>query len=342
MTGQPGFFDVQDRYAALSRAGDPLEGLRTMIPWENFRKHLKKTLQRKDNGLGGRPPFDDVLMFKVLVLQALYNLSDDQTEYQIRDRLSFMRFLGLEMEGTVPDAKTIWLFRERLARAGAVEKLFARFDRHLEERGLMASGGQIIDASIVPVPRQRNNREENDAIKAGETPKEWKKEPAKLRQKDVDARWTVKNKQSFYGYKNHVNADKAHKLIRRYRVTDACLHDSQAFDEVFDAKNAARDIWADGAYRAREREEELKARGYRSHIHHKGTRGHPLSDAKQATNTRRSKVRARVEHVFGHQSAMGGKLMRCIGIVRAEAKIGMKNLVYNLRRFVFLVKPALA
>lgn len=340
MTGQPGFFDVQDRYAALSRAGDPLEGLRTLIPWENFRKHLKKTLARKDRSAGGRPPFDDVLMFKVLVLQALYNLSDDQTEYQIRDRLSFMRFLRLDMESTVPDAKTIWLFRERLAQAGAVEKLFARFDRHLEEKGLMASGGQIIDASIIPVPKQRNNRKENAAIKAGMTPKAWEKEPAKLRQKDVDARWTVKNEQSHYGYKNHINTDKTHKLIRRYHVTEASLHDSNAFDEVFDERNTSKDAWADAAYRAKEREEDLAARGYRSHIHHKGSRGHPLSLAKQAVNTRRSKVRARVEHVFGRQAQMGGKLMRCIGIVRARANIGIKNLVYNLQRFIFLSAPA--
>lgn len=340
MTGHPGFFDVQNRYEALSRAGDPLEELRTMIPWESFRKHLKKTLQRKDNGLGGRPPFDDVLMFKVLVLQALYNLSDDQTEYQIRDRLSFMRFLGLDMDGRVPDAKTIWLFRERLAQAGAVEKLFMRFDRHLEEHGLMASGGQIIDASIIPVPKQRNKRKENEEIKAGETPKAWAKKPAKLRQKDVDARWTVKNEQSFYGYKNHINTDKAHKFVRRYHVTEASLHDSNAFDDVFDEKNTSKDIYADSAYRAKQREEELKARGYRSRIHHKGARGNPLSEAKQAVNTRRSRTRARVEHVFGRQAQMGGKLVRSIGIVRAQANIGMKNLVYNLQRFVFLATPA--
>jgi IS5 family transposase len=340
MTSQPGFFDVQDRYEALSRAGDPLESLRTMVPWESFRKHLKKTLQRKDNGLGGRPPFDDVLMFKVLVLQALYNLSDDQTEYQIRDRLSFMRFLSLDMDGRVPDAKTIWLFRERLAQAGAVENLFARFDRHLKEKGLMASGGQIIDASIIPVPRQRNDHEENDAIKAGETPQEWKNEPAKLRQKDVDARWTVKNNQNYYGYKNHINVDNKHKLIRRYLVTNACLHDTNAFDDVFDTKNAAKDVWADGAYRTEEREAQLKASGYRSHIHYKGTRGHPLSRAKRATNSRRSSVRVRVEHIFGRQYAMGGKLLRSIGIIRAEANIGLKNLAYNLQRFVFLDQRA--
>lgn len=340
MSNQLGFFDIQDKYEALSRFGDPLEKLHKMVPWTTFRKPLKKALNRKKNGLGGRPPYDDVLMFKVLVLQALYNLSDDQTEYQIRDRLSFMRFLGLDMEARVPDAKTIWLFRETLAQAGAVEKLFARFDRYLGEQGLMASGGQIIDASIIPVPRQRNKREENDAIKAGETPPEWEKDKAKLRQKDITARWTMKNKQTYYGYKNHIDVDNKHKMIRHYHVTEASLHDTKAFDNVFDAKNKSKDVWADGAYRTAEREEKLKTQGYRSHIHYKGTRGHPLSKAKQQTNTNRSKVRVRVEHIFGRQHAMGGKLMRSIGINRAKANIGIKNLVYNLQRYVFLCRTA--
>lgn len=338
MNNQLGFFDIQDRYEALSRFGDPLENLHKMVPWTTFRKPLKKALNRKKNGLGGRPPFDDILMFKVLILQALYNLSDDQTEYQIRDRLSFMRFLGLDLEARVPDAKTIWLFRETLAQAGAIEKLFARFDHYLGEQGLMASGGQIIDASIIPVPRQRNKREENDTIKAGETPSEWKETPAKLRQKDINARWTMKNKQTYYGYKNHIDVDNKHKMIRKYHVTEASLHDTNAFDNVFDTKNTAKDVWADGAYRTQEREEKLKAQGYRSHIHYKGTRGHPLSEAKQQTNTRRSKVRVRVEHIFGRQHSMGGKLLRSIGINRAKTNIGIKNLVYNLQRYVFLTR----
>lgn len=339
MIGQRGFFDIQDRYEALSRAGDPLEKLSAMVPWESFRYLIKKALARKDRSNGGRPPFDDVLMFKILVLQALYNLSDDQVEYQIRDRLSFMRFLGLEMDGRIPDAKTIWLFRETLAQANAVPKLFARFDRHLGERGLMANGGQMIDASIIPVPRQRNDRDENEAIKAGEIPEDWEAAPAKLRQKDVDARWTMKNNQNFYGYKNHINVDRNHKLIRKYQVTDACVHDTNMFDGVFDKKNTAKDIWADSAYRTKAREADLAARGYRSHINHKGTRSHKLSKAKQDTNTRRSRVRARVEHVFGRQFAMGGKLLRTIGIIRATATIGIKNLVYNMQRFVHLTSP---
>jgi len=287
-----GFFDVENRYAALSRAGDPLAGLQTTISRESFHKPLKQALRRKNNGLGGRPSFDEMLVFKILALQVLYNLSDDRTEYQIRDRLSFMWFL--ELAGMVPDAKTIWLFREHLAQAGAVVDLFARFDRHLEEKSLMARGGQIIDASFIPIPRQRNTHAENAAIKVGETPEEWQEEPAKLWQIDISVRWTVENGQHHYGYKNHVSADNKHKPIRRYHVTDACVHDTTAFDEVFDAKNAAKDIWTDGAYRVQAREAALKAR-------------------------------ARVEHVLGCQFAMGDKLMRCIGGVRAAANIGIKT-----------------
>ena len=336
MSMQPGFFDLQDRYDALSRGGDPLEKLGELVPWDAFRRPLKKALKRKNRDKGGRPPFDDVFMFKVLVLQALYNLSDDQMEYQIRDRLSFMRFLGLDLDDRVPDAKTIWLFRDTLAKAEAVETLFARFDRYLEENGLRASGGQLIDASLIPVPTQRNNKDENETIKAGETPENWEEKPAKLRQKDVEARWTQKNGQNHYGYKNHINVDRKNKLIRRYEVTDASVHDSQAFESILHKKNRSKDIWADSAYRSGEREEMLKRKGYRSHIHHKGKRGRPLSEAKQRTNKRRSKVRARVEHVFGNQSQMGGRIIRSIGMVRVKAAIGLRNLVYNMQRYVCL------
>lgn len=338
--GQPGFFDLDDCYAELSRNGDPLESLSEAVPWEAFRYRLNKSLKRAEkNPAGGRPPFDCVLMFKVLVLQSLYNLSDDQTEYQIRDRLSFRRFLGLSMDARVPDAKTVWLFRETLVNAGAVEKLFALFNRHLEDRGLRAMGGQIIDASFVHVPIQRNDRDENDALKAGEVPEDWQENPSKLRQKDTDARWTKKNEVSHYGYKNHINTDRRFKLIRKYDVTPAAPHDSTAFDAVFDPDNTSSDLWADSAYRSAEREAELKERMIRSHIHHKGHRNKPLSEFKQEVNKRRSSVRARVEHVFGHQAgSMGGTMVRTIGIARAKTKIGLKNLAYNMQRFVFLLR----
>jgi len=171
MRGQAGFWDVDERYARLSEAGDPLEKLNAVVPWELFRKPLAKTLKRSDGAKGGRPPYDRVMMFKVLVLQALYSLSDDQAEFQITDRRTFGRFLGLLDAGDhVLDAKTIWLFREHLVQAGAVANLFARFDKHLTKAGYLAMGGQIVDATVVAAPKQRNTDDEKADIKAGKLP----------------------------------------------------------------------------------------------------------------------------------------------------------------------------
>ena len=187
-----GMFDLEFRMQELAKGGDPLLKLNATIDWNIFRPTLETIRERERKSNAGRPPLDTVLMFKVLMLQSLYNLSDDATEYQIRDRLSFMRFLGLTLGDRVPDAKTIWLFREQLTAAGLIETLFGRFDAYLDERGFTARKGQIIDASITAVPRQRNTHEENAAIKEGKTPEAWENQPAKLRQKDVDARWTQK------------------------------------------------------------------------------------------------------------------------------------------------------
>ena len=241
--GQKGFFDVERRLEAISALGDPLETIKKIVPWEDFRTDIEavtetKPEQRKSNA--GRKPYDTILKFKIMVLQSLHNLSDDRTEYLIRDRISFMRFLDLELEDPVPDATTIWLFREALAQAGLINKLFERFGQHLEAEGYIARGGQIIDATIVSVPKQRNTKEENETIKAGKTPEGWEQQPAKNAQKDKDARWTKKNDASFYGYKNHLGVDKAHKLIRKWDATDAAVHDSQKLDHVSISSTPAR------------------------------------------------------------------------------------------------------
>ncbi|CAK7261974.1 MULTISPECIES: transposase [unclassified Shinella] len=170
MRGQPGFWDLDEHYERLSAVGDPLEKLNSIIPWAVFEKPLAKALKRSDGSKGGRPPFPVVLMFKILVLQALYNLSDDQAEFVIQDRLSFMRFLGLSLSAKVPDAKTIWLFRESLVWAGASDNLFARFDKHLSRSSYLAKGGQIVDATIIQAPRQHNSQDEKEAIKADGIP----------------------------------------------------------------------------------------------------------------------------------------------------------------------------
>ncbi|MFQ5439628.1 MAG: IS5 family transposase [Paracoccaceae bacterium] len=333
---QMGFFDLSDRYASLDAKKDPLVEIDAVVPWGEFRPLLEQIWRKPESerkSRAGRKPMDAVLMFKTLVLGALYNLSDDQVEYQVRDRLSFMRFLGLGLGDRVPDAKTVWLYREALARAGKVDDLFRLFDHHLARQGYIARGGQILDASIVPVPRNHNTREENAAIKGGEVPEGWENKPAKRSQKDTDARWTKKHGKSHYGYKNHVNVDRKHKLIRRYHVSDAALHDSQAMDKLLMRGNTASGVWADAAYRSEEIEKKLRVGGFTSRIHRKGKRGKPLTEQAKKSNRTKSSVRVRVEHVFGAQTNdMGGTLVRTIGLARAKAKIGMKNLVYNIRR----------
>src|ERR1700746_665091 len=241
------------------------------------------------------------------------------------------------------DARVMWLFRGTLAKAGLVEKLFERFGQHLEAKGYIARGGQMVDATIVPVPKQRNSRDENDEVKAGKTPEAWQKNPAKNRQKDKDARWTKKHGKSFYGYKNHVNADAKHKLIRHYDVTDASVHDSQKFDGLLNQANTSSDVYAHRAYRSAETEAKLSLRGLRSRIHHRANRNHPLSQAQENANRQKSKIRARIEHVFGaQQNSPGGRIVRTIGIARAKAKIGLQNLAYNIRPLVTLEGRAAA
>ena len=336
---QRGFFDQGNRRKKLLATRDFLERVNRFVTWEAFRPVLDKALARSSGDKGGRPPFDAVLMFKILVLQALYNLSDEQTEYQILDRQSFMMFLGLEMCDDVPDARTIWLFREILRQAGAVEHLFAQFDAMLNAHGFEASGGQIVDATFVEAPRQRNGRDDNAAIKKGGVPEGWSEK--KKAHKDTDARWTKKNGVAFYGYKNHVNADRRHKLIRKYKVTDASVHDSRELDGVLAPGNDSPDVYGDSAYRSEEQEQRLKEKGCASHIHERAHRNKPLTPEQDAANTERSRVRVRVEHVFGHiETAMNGCYVRTVGILRARAKIGLENLAYNVSRFTFLMRGA--
>ena len=270
---QFGFFDADRRLSALSLKGDPLVEILAFVPWEKFRTDIETvvlTAAGSKKSPAGRKPIDALVLFRMLVLQSLYNLSDEQIEYQVRDRLSFTRFLGLGFEDGIPDGTTLWLFREKLAKAGLIDRLFERFGRHLEAKGYIARGGQMVDATIVPVPRQRNSRDENDQVKTGATPEDWKKRPSKNRQKDKDARWTKKHGRSYFGYKNHVNADARHKLIRDYTVSDASEHDSQKFDELLSRGNTSRDVYADSAYRSAETERKLRARGFRSRIHKRG------------------------------------------------------------------------
>ena len=334
-----GFGRVQKRRQELEKSKDRLSELNEIIPWEVFRSCLDQLNPQERKSNAGRKPIDLLILFKLLILQQLYNLSDEELEYQTHDRASFRRFLGLSPEAEVPDAKTIWLFRKRLTDAGLIEELFQKFEEFLQTAGYEAKGGQIIDATIIPVPVQHNSREENQQIKNGETPAEWEKNPHKLSQKDVDARWTKKNDKSYYGYKNHINVDAAYGFIRQHSVTDAAVHDSQELENVLDPDNADNEVWADSAYRSEETERMLETEEYKSQIHERAYRNNPLSEEQQASNREKSKTRAKVEHVFGcWVTSMGGKMVRCIGLERVSAYLGLKDLTFNLRRYVFWQK----
>ncbi len=334
---QRGFFDENDRLKELSLLGDPLERLNLVINWESFRPKLTKVFKKEAKGPGGRPPYDYVVMFKVLILQRLYGISDAQAEYQIKDRLSFMRFLGFNLCDTVPDEKTIWLYRERLVQAKVIDTMFYRFTKQLEDKGLITRTGSIVDASFVDVPKQRNSREENESIKDGGIPKEWEEEGSKhkVSQKDINARWTKKNDETHYGYKNHVKADKDSKLIVKYEVTSAEVHDSQALADLVEPKKD-KVIYADSAYKGEEIESCL-GNNIENKIIEKGYRNKPLTEDQKVQNKRKSSVRVRVEHIFGFMTnSMKGMSIRCIGIERARFAIGMMNLVYNMSRYGYL------
>ena len=337
--GQIGLFDGENILRELSKLGDPLEKLDAKINWKLFKPIIDKAFRKERKSNAGRPPFDYTMMFKILVLQHLYSLSDHQTQFQISDRYSFRRFLGFSAESTIPDENTVWNFREALTNANAFKKCFELFDRFLNEAGFTAKKGMILDATFMEVPRQRNSREENEQIKNDQTPDKWKENESKLNQKDVDARWTQKNDENHYGYKDHINVDAKHKIIRKYVVTSAEVHDSQVVEDILDPMNEDQSVYADSAYRSKEIDEKLEKLQYRNRVHERPYRNTPLTEYQIKENKIKSKIRARVEHVFGYFSTkMKITKLRSIGLRRNAGRIGLINLIYNMNRYVLLAK----
>lgn len=335
-----GLFDDYFLLDKLTKLGDPLQKLNDFIDWNIFQSPINKVFinEQKDLSKGGRPPFSKLLLFKAMIIQSLYNLSDDQLEFQIIDRASFKRFLGLKKSDKVPDSRTFWLFREQLKEKNLIMTLFNTFNETLDAAGIFANEGKMIDASFVEVPRQRNSREENEHIKEkGTAPKEWEKQTNKLAQKDVDARWTKKNNTTFYGYKNHVKGDVKTKLIKDFVVTDASVHDSQTVEQLLTEEDKGQELYADSAYTGQEQEKIYQKKGVIEKIIEKGYRNKPLTEEQKGNNKQYSKTRVRVEHIFGFvENSMNGSFIRTIGIARAKAKIGLMNLTYNICRCVQL------
>lgn len=344
----PGLFDLTDHLARLSATGDPLEALSRSVDFEVFRPVLISALGYGERPQGGRPPYDPVTMFKVLVLASMHNLSDERMEFLIRDRFSWLRFLRFQIGEATPDQKTIWLFREKLTQAGAFKKLFAAFEDQLRARGYKPAGGQIVDATLVPAPRQRMTKDEKERAKSGESATEiWPDDLAKAAQKDTCARWTVKYSKArttkegdkdaglvdisvpHFGYKNHISIDRKWRFVRGETCTDAARYDGHELSSVLDGTNSSKAVWADTAYRSAANEAWLKKQGYRSHIHRKKPRGKTMAKHIQRGNATRSAIRACVEHVFGYEKGPMALTIRSIGQTRASGRI---TLAKELRR----------
>ena len=334
-----GLFDYEFQLEKINQHQPPLQKLNKIINWEIFREILEEAFinpDRKSNA--GRKSYDKLLMFKIVMLQKYYNLSDEQTEFQIKDKLSFLDFPGLQIGDRVPDEKTIWLFKEDLADKGISEMLFTLFADTLASSGIVAKEGTIVDASFVSVPRQRNSREENTQIKQGETPESFKSNPHKQAQKDCDARWTKKNNQTEYGYKNHIASDQKTKLITKYEVTPASTHDSQVTQKLIGETD--RVFYADSAYYSNDTEEYLKKVNVKSKVIKRKYRNKPLSKSDHKENYKHSKTRVRIEHIFGTMTSQMHNVLNItsIGIKRAASSIGLINLLYNMVRYEQLVR----
>ena len=331
-------FAADVRKEKIDRLGDPLTAIEEHIDFAALTAEVDRVAPRPVSLQGGRPPFPTEVMVRILVLKRMYTLSDEQMEYQLLDRMSYQRFCGLANSANIPDRTTIWTFENRIGDSGA-QALFAGVEQQLLKQGYIARGGQIIDATLVPAPKQHFTKEDKEQLKQDAMPADWK--PAKRRQKDLDATWTKKHGKSHHGYKLSINVDKRYKIIRKLETDTASIHDSQHFDTVLDAANTSRDVYADKGYPSAEREAKLKSAGYRNHIQRKGQRNQPLSECQQRRNRRIAKTRARVEHVFGAIEQMGGKLIRTIGQARANFAMVMMAACYNLKRLTYLKRAGI-
>lgn len=337
-TGKQTLFDAENSARKLSEIGNPLEKLDSVIDFEMFRSRLEASMvNHGTKSKAGAKQYDVVMMFKVMVLRQYYNLSYEQTEYQIIDRSSFKQFLGLASGDKVPDANTIRNFFEGLKEKGLGERLFQDFVDDLLEKGFIFNEGQIVDASFVLAPRQHNTREENKKIKAGEGGELWNDKPNKKRQKDIDARWTQKGGEDFFGYKVSAKVDGKSKFLKKIAVTAASPHDSKMFPDLMDESDRGQAAFGDSAYVGQE--ETLQKYGLKDEICEKGYRGKPLTDEQREENRKKSSIRSRVEHVFGFmEGAMHGLTVRTIGIARAATSIFLKCLTYNMFRYEQFVR----
>ena len=345
------FSEGDERIAAslIETSDDPLWKIEELVDFEALRPVIEEKLRAfKPLCLGyksagtllsrnGRPALDPLLMFKIVFIQMQFNLSDHAVVVQIKDRVSFRRFLNISYD-LVPGASTVWKYRELFTKCGLQEQLSKLLIQRLEMTPAISEGeARIIDSSFTEVRVQRNTAEENKIIKSGEGETLWQDQPTKKRQKDIDARWTKKGNKSFFGYKIHTKVCALTKLIVQIHTTPAHVHDSQVIAPLLNDKDKEKQVYADAGYAGAAQEALVRGFGAIPVFCEKAYRNVPLTDGQKANNHVKSSVRSRIEHVFGFvENTLHGARSRYVGLARNNARHWMLVFCYNLNRLVQL------
>jgi transposase, IS5 family len=314
-SGQFSFVDAL--MPSASGRGGRLERLSALVKWHRFEKILVKM---RDAGSAGRPAYDPLVMFKALLLQSLYGLSDAELEEALFDRLSFRRFAGLSLEESVPDHTTLCRFRNLLTEAGLLEKLFGELDRQLDQAGLILRRGTMLDATVIETNAAR--------------PPHGAPESAS----DPDAAFTRRQGKSgsSYGYKAHAGVDQGSGIIRRIITTPANVNDTVPADLLICGDERA--VLADAAYHTHAREQALKDRGVKARLMRRPNKHRPeLPPRLRRLNQLIARQRAAVETTFATlKRRMGLSVIRYRSLAKASAQITLAAIAFNMRRWAAL------
>ena len=309
--GQRGFADqLLDRRSARK---ERLRRIDALIDWLPVAALLSGIHGQKT----GRPGYPGLVLFKALLLQAWYGLSDPALEEALDDTLSFRDFVGLSLEDAVPDHATLWRFREELVKQGLSERLFLEINRQLEAKGLMVKAGTLIDATLVEAQAKKPPLADGMGAKS---------------KTDKDAAWTKKNGKAMFGYKAHIGADRNSGLVRKAILTPASTNESEVADRLIMGDEGA--VYADKAYENKVRRQRLKAAGikdrimHRSHKHQSG-----LPGWQKLRNALIAPIRAGVEKIFGTwKRSYGYRRVRYFTLGRNEVQLHALCIAFNLKR----------
>lgn len=312
------------RRKKTSRAVATLTSIEEVVEWGKLVEVLKP-LDRTQSGKGGRPPIAFEIKLKMLFLQYTFNLSDEELEDQLIDRLSFQQFVGLSFDEEIPDFTTFWHFKEALVRHKLMDKIFASIVGQIEDRGLILRRGTIVDATIIQSGNRPLSKEKREKLKS---------EPNG--QIDTDAHSTAKGGKRHFGYKGHIGIDAGSKIIRKRSFTSAEVNDIRELENVLSGDEQS--IWGDKNYRNKKHKKAARALGIYYGMLDQRARGKQLSATQLKRNKKKSRVRAAVEHPFAFmKKKLKVRVLAAKNKMRNSLRFDMWCIVYNVLRTSFLI-----